>query len=194
MNLLALGTAARSLFALHDPPAVPPRRARAAVLCNPGSVELIYAHRALRHLALRLSRAGMHVVRFDYFGTGDSGGDESTITMEGMQRDVRAAIEAVRDISGAGRVDLLGLRLGANVAALVAEADSGIGSLVLWDAMEHPALPARHPERVLRLVTEPAVPEGEAVQVRGPRCWEEAAAVTGALPVAAYQQIEAWLA
>jgi pimeloyl-ACP methyl ester carboxylesterase len=136
----------------------------------------------------------MHVVRFDYFGTGDSGGEESAVTLAGMQRDVTAAIEAVRDISGAARVELIGLRLGANVAARVAEVDSGIGSLVLWDALDHPALPARVPGRVLRLVTEPAVVESEAVQVRGPRCWEEAAAVTGVLPVTAYQQIEAWLA
>lgn len=194
MNLLPLGTAGRPLFALHDPPSSPASRARAAVLFNPGGAELACAHRALRHLALRLSRRGMHVVRFDYFGTGDSGGEESAVTLEGMQRDAMFVIEAARDLSGSGCVELVGLRLGANVAAHVADAASGIGSLVLWDSVEFPSMPARLPGRVLRLVTEPAVLYGEEVGIRGPRCWEDLATATGALPVAAYQQIEAWLA
>lgn len=193
MNLLPLGTAGREVFALHDPPAVRASRARAAVLCNPGGPELAYAHRALRHLALRLARRGLHVVRFDYFGTGDSGGDDAAVTLEGMRRDVAIALDAARDLSGADRVELVGLRLGANVAALAAAGSSAVGAVVLWDPLEVPPLPAGLAARVLHLVTEPDAAADPAVRIPGPRCWEEFDAATGALPVAAYTQIEAWL-
>ena len=51
------------------------------MLCYPWGSEYIYAHRSLRLLAQRRAAAGIHTLRFDYFGTGDSDGD---IPPEGM--------------------------------------------------------------------------------------------------------------
>ena len=41
------------------------------VLCAPIGQEYMRTHRPLRQLALALADAGLHVLRFDYHGTGD---------------------------------------------------------------------------------------------------------------------------
>jgi pimeloyl-ACP methyl ester carboxylesterase len=134
MNPLFIGTTQRRLFAIHEPPAARSGRPRAAVLCQPWGSEYIYAHRSMRHLAAQLAGASYHTLRFDYFGTGDSAGEPAEVDLAGCESDAGAAIEALKDISGASRVTLIGLRAGANVAAAVAgSAPDDVETLVLWD-------------------------------------------------------------
>lgn len=194
MNVLSLGTARRRLFALHDPAVLAARAMpRAAVICNPGGAELVHAHRSLRHLALRLSRRGFHVLRFDYYGTGDSEGEDGEADPAGMQQDTEFALEAARDIAGVAQVALIGLRLGAGIAAQASLRRSGeVESLVLWDPLQVPELPAGLRQRSLLLVTDGAAVAG-AEAVAAPCCWVESITASGALPVAAFQRMEQWL-
>jgi len=207
VNPFFLGTAERRIFAIHEPAAASSARPRAAVLCYPLGSEYVCAHRSLRHLAARLAKGGFHTLRFDYFGTGDSGGDEGEADAAGMEADVEAAMESVRDIAGTARVALVGLRAGANVAARVAARSPGqVEALVLWDPImsggEGVPLPAP-PTRSLVLVTqrtEAAVAlrsmEGSSVAVEiveAPCPWVETATITGVLPVRSMQRIEEWL-
>lgn len=198
MNLLTLGTGQRRLFAIHDPGQHSGARARAAVICNPIGMEFVYAHRALRHLALRLARRGIDVLRFDYYGTGDSAGAESEVNAAGMRADLLDAIEAIRDAAGAARVILVGLRQGAAVAASVAATHAElVEALVLWDAVDVAPEMSGLPSRTLRLRTAggtsgaPVDPSEE--DIAAPCCWVEEITNTGALPVAVFQRIEAWL-
>jgi pimeloyl-ACP methyl ester carboxylesterase len=134
MNPLFIGTAERRLFGLYEPAASARGRPRAAVLCYPWGMEYIYAHRSMRQLASRLSAAGFHTLRFDYFGTGDSSGEMDQASLVGSNADVEAAIEALQDIAGTSKVVLIGLRVGANIAADVATRHkSEVEALVLWD-------------------------------------------------------------
>jgi len=104
------------------------------VICNPWGAEHIHAHRGLRQLSRRLTRAGFHVLRFDYFGTGDSAGDMTQTDLPGWENDIKSAIAELKSITGSMRVSLIGLRLGATLAAKVAVSlDPGVNSLVLWD-------------------------------------------------------------
>lgn len=136
MNLLTLGSTERSLFAIHEPAAETGGRLRAAVICNPWGEEYTYAHRSLRHLATRLTRSGVHVLRFDYHGTGDSGGDESDVTLAGLESDIGQAVEAAQDVTGARQITLIGLRLGANLAVRGATRVRGdVNALVVWDPL-----------------------------------------------------------
>jgi pimeloyl-ACP methyl ester carboxylesterase len=134
MTPFYFGTDARRLFGIHETAARTGRGTRAAVLCQPWGAEYLNAHRAIRHLALKLAAAGWHALRFDYFGTGDSAGEAMEGDLAGWEADIGLAMAEARDIIGGGPVALIGLRLGATLAARVArQRPRDIHRLVLWD-------------------------------------------------------------
>jgi pimeloyl-ACP methyl ester carboxylesterase len=109
-------------------------KAKGVVICNPVGSEYQYAHRALRHLARLLSSCGCHVLRFDYYGTGDSAGDETEGSLAGWREDIGTAIGELKDSCGVKSVILIGLRVGATLAAEVAaRRPDDVSALVLWD-------------------------------------------------------------
>jgi pimeloyl-ACP methyl ester carboxylesterase len=126
------GPPGRQLFGLHLPPQGEPRH-HAAVLCAPFGQEAIRSHRLLRVLGERLAREGLDVLRFDYFATGDSDGDDAAGTLDGWIEDVRLADREARARSRGGAT-WFGLRLGGTIAALAsARAAIPPQRLVLWD-------------------------------------------------------------
>jgi pimeloyl-ACP methyl ester carboxylesterase len=129
------GTRQRRLYGIYDPGAANgAATSRAVVFCYPWGAEYVYAHRAFRQLAKRLSLAGFYVLRFDYFGTGDSAGDMTEADLSGWENDIEVAVDELIDSTGIKRVALVGLRLGAALAASVAvRQQKVIDSLVLWD-------------------------------------------------------------
>jgi pimeloyl-ACP methyl ester carboxylesterase len=85
-------------------------------------------------LGRQLAARGFNVLRFDYYGSGDSAGNESEVRLSGWREDIAAAIEELKDISAAKGVALIGLRLGASLAAQIAAGcRMDIAALVLWD-------------------------------------------------------------
>ena len=90
-------------------------------------------HGVLRRLALNLARSGIDILRFDYFGVGDSAGESDEIDLDGWRRDIEMAIDELKSMAAVERLTLLGVRLGASLAADVAEARNDINALVLWD-------------------------------------------------------------
>lgn len=136
MNPFYFGTTDRRLFGAHTPARVGARGGsiRAIVLCSPWGQEYLRAHRSMRLLADMLAGAGNDVLRFDYYGTGDSAGDMVDGSVQGWEADIETAIDELKDISGAPKVALVGLRLGATLAARVAvRRRRDVGALVLWD-------------------------------------------------------------
>ena len=125
------GPPGRQLLALHHSPSGEDR-AHGVLLCNPFGQEAIRAHRLLRVVAGRLARAGFHVLRFDYFGTGDSDGDDESVTLAGWVEDVLAASAHLERVSGASRVSWAGLGLGAS-AALLAGSRRPPSRILAWD-------------------------------------------------------------
>ncbi len=133
MKPFFFGDSARPLFGLHHPPSGGPPRRWGVVICNPFGQEYLRAHRSLRELANRLAADGFHVLRFDYYGCGDSAGDSDETTLEQWLLDISAAIAEVREESASPRFALVGLRLGATLAALLAGQRGDVERLVLWD-------------------------------------------------------------
>jgi uncharacterized protein len=133
MTPFYFGVAKRKLFGVLDPAQGKSGKPQAAVICYPWGHEYVYAHRALRHLSLQLADGGFHVLRFDYYGTGDSAGDDFEGQLSGWRQDIAAAIEELKESCGARSVALVGLRLGAALAAEVAVGRQDIAALVLWD-------------------------------------------------------------
>ncbi|HSD86117.1 MAG TPA: alpha/beta fold hydrolase, partial [Kofleriaceae bacterium] len=108
-------------------------RPTAVVLCNPLGDDYVRAHRSLRHLAEDLCAAGFPVLRFDFHGTGDSAGNERDPgRLAAWRRDLGTAIDELRRQSGAAKVAVVGLRLGATIAAEVASQRDDVASVVLW--------------------------------------------------------------
>ena len=104
------------------------------LLCNPFGEEAARAHRIYRVLATQLERAGYACLRFDLSGTGDSAGASEDLSLAQWMRDLSAAAAELQAASGSPRVALMGLRMGATLAALAAT--RGVvrpRHLVLWD-------------------------------------------------------------
>ena len=121
----------QSLFAwLHRAPDTDD--GHGVLICPPIGHEQVHSHRTLRHLADRLAVQGFAVVRLDYHGTGDSdGAAEDPQRLATWLANVRDAVEWLRYEAGCQQISLLGLRLGATLAALYAE-NHEVESLVLW--------------------------------------------------------------
>jgi alpha/beta superfamily hydrolase len=110
------------------------RAGRAVLLCNPFGQEAVRSQRVFRVLADRFARTGCATLRFDYFGTGDSDGDDGDASLDTWCTDVLRADAALRERTGATRTCWLGLRLGATLAALAsARALAPPERLILWD-------------------------------------------------------------
>jgi uncharacterized protein len=136
MRTLFFGAASRKLYGAYHPAvgsAPPGARAQGVVLCYPGVEEYNVSHSAFRKLATLLSRAGLHVLRFDYSGTGDSAGETGASTPEDWVADIRAARAELSDLAGIQSVSLVGFRLGATLAAKAVAGGVPVGDLVLWD-------------------------------------------------------------
>lgn len=133
MSPFYFGTQRRRLFGIYEP-AVSGAGQRAAVLCHPCGAEYVHAHRSMRQLAAKLSEAGFHTLRFDYFGTGDSAGETTDISLDGWENDVEMAMEELKDMVGAAQVALVGLRAGAALASQVAARRAKeVNAIILWD-------------------------------------------------------------
>jgi alpha-beta hydrolase superfamily lysophospholipase len=127
------GAEGRSLFGFYHPPREGPWRGVGVVLCPPIGTDRTRSDRAYRHLAERLAEAGFACLRFDLYGTGDSGGDESAPgLLQAWLDDLGQAIRELRARSGAETISLVGLRLGATLAMLHAAESGPVDSLVLW--------------------------------------------------------------
>lgn len=123
----------RRLFGIYMPAHGSGSSPSAVVVCYPWGQEYLRSHRSLKYLSTLLARSGVDVLRFDYYGTGDSAGDMSDGTLAGWEADIETAIEELKDTTSASRVGLVGLRLGATLAARVAARRNDIDRLALWD-------------------------------------------------------------
>lgn len=104
------------------------------VFCHPFAEEKLWAHRVHVSFARELAARGYAVLRFDHFGHGDSDGLYENATLGRYVEDIDAALAALDErVPEACPVGLLGLRLGASLAAQMAERHPRIQRLVLWD-------------------------------------------------------------
>lgn len=152
MTPLQYGEPQRQLFGFHHPAVGQPRRT-AVLICSSWGLEHMRAYRGLRGLAQRLAAAGFETLRFDYSGTGDSGGHGLDARLEHWLADIRESAQELRDISGADEVAVIGVRFG----ALLTEAarlrlafrarlfvhwdapDSGLGYIALMQKLQEEA-------------------------------------------------------
>jgi amino acid adenylation domain-containing protein len=121
----------QSLFGvLHGARATPVDAA--ALICAPVGHEYVRAHFILQRLARRLAAAGVPVLRFDYYGCGDSLGEGRKACCARWQRDIADAYQELTQRTSARRVTAIGVRLGATLLSNAASR-LDLASVVLWD-------------------------------------------------------------
>ena len=86
------------------------------VIAPPLFEERKSAYAALRRLAQDLTAAGHPVMRFDYRGSGESGGSSGTRRWENLAQDVMSVRKTLAALSGKRDSALVGLRLGGTLA------------------------------------------------------------------------------
>jgi alpha-beta hydrolase superfamily lysophospholipase len=150
---MLIGTSERPLYAIFSA-ASGTRQRRAVVLCAPFGDEYARAHRTGRLLAQRLAAAGAAALRFDYYGTGDSGGDDDEFSPDGAVRDTLAAVAEAQEVGGVRHVTLIGLREGAAAAVRATPLARGVDRLVLWDPVLDAGDVTALPTDTLMLVSE----------------------------------------
>jgi pimeloyl-ACP methyl ester carboxylesterase len=102
------------------------------VLCDPFAEEKKSSQKTLAEMGRALAEAGIPALHFDYRGTGDSGGRFEQFNLDDWRQDICAVVDWVRLRWALGRVGLLGLRLGASLAASGA-AQCRAATLVMWE-------------------------------------------------------------
>jgi pimeloyl-ACP methyl ester carboxylesterase len=100
------------------------------LLCGALNHEILPVHQSWHALATTIANAGFSVLRFDYHGTGDSiGDDREPGRVEAWFRSIHAAAHFMREELGFETLDIIGIRLGAMLAALSAR-EIGVERLV----------------------------------------------------------------
>lgn len=132
MTALFFGDSHSQLFGFVHEPAVDAERGHGVLIFPPVAQEHVRSHWALRQVAATLARAGYHVLRFDWFGVGDSAGELAEATLARWSQDAETAAQELKDATGVRRFSIVGLRLGATLACL-AQKQLRARDLVLWD-------------------------------------------------------------
>ena len=104
----------------------------AVLICQPTGHEYERSHRAMRQLAVQSAKKGLSAMRFDYHSTGDSAGNCEALGWSRMRQDIQQAIRHCCEKTGVERLTVVGLRLGATLAAQLVGSCAEIDSLVLY--------------------------------------------------------------
>lgn len=126
------GTDDRLFGTYHAPPLREDRRC-GIVFCYPIGQEHIRSYRLFQQLAEQVSSLGYHVLRFDYFATGDSIGTNEEGYPVQWQDDILQAVEELKNSGDVDKISLIGLRFGASLAALAGSGLGKVHSIVLWE-------------------------------------------------------------
>lgn len=105
------------------------------LICSSLHADFLGNYRKEVLLARALCRRGLAVQRFQYRGTGNSGGKPEDVTFETLAEDAGTSLEHLRQRCGLDQVGCFGTRMG----ALVAANQAGDVPLALWE----PVLEAR---------------------------------------------------
>ncbi|MBU8974938.1 MULTISPECIES: hypothetical protein [unclassified Lysobacter] len=128
------GAADRHLFGLlHECDGAAASTDHALLVCAPLLQDGIRSHRALWALAEAVGQHGVPTLTFDWFGTGDSAGEDTALTLPGMLDDLQQASSELLRRSEVPRLHWLALRSAALPLFAHLERSAEPAEVVLWD-------------------------------------------------------------
>lgn len=107
-------------------------RRRAVVCCAPLFEEKLWSHRVIVNFARFLAQRGIGVVRFDYFGDGESEGLFEEASVATRMADIADAVTFCRQQLAPDEVYLHGLTYGATLAIATASEADPVTGVVAW--------------------------------------------------------------
>lgn len=151
-------TARGPAFACYHPPAGAVRDV-AVLVCDPFGSDRMNLHLCQRALALELAASGFPVLRVDYWGTCDSGGDpREPGQVDAWLATLHEAADWLLRTSSCSGLGCFGARLGGTIAAAFAAQRSDVRSLALWDPHPDGAAFLRELRAFRALRGEPSAP------------------------------------
>ncbi|GGA81145.1 serine aminopeptidase domain-containing protein [Puia dinghuensis] len=127
------GVTGRYLFTYAHYPEV--LTGQAFVFLNPILDEKKKVHNFQAEVARALCGCGYMVFRFDYYGTGDSGGELFELDLNETMNDMLFLLEYIKSLHTITDLRLLGIRFGADLAVLLAEKQRQINGLFLIEPL-----------------------------------------------------------
>jgi len=105
---------------------------RGVVICGAHGDEELFSHRAILVLASEIARQGLPCLRFDYRGTGNSIDDDLMPgRVEAWRGSVVDAAAYLRSATGVSEIALVGIGIGAMLAALAAPSIADLHSIAM---------------------------------------------------------------
>ncbi|MCM8784720.1 MAG: alpha/beta hydrolase [Candidatus Omnitrophica bacterium] len=100
------------------------------------------SHFLFTKLARRLCKEGISVLRFDFYGSGDSEGDFEEMTLETEMEDGEKALQFLRTFNfiDKQKIGICGLSMGAVTATYVCSKFQEIKGLCLWSPLAFPKI------------------------------------------------------
>ena len=121
----------KNIFAvLHTPRSI--TKKKGIIFIHPYAEEKQYIDRIFVHFARLLCSRGYFVMRFDFYGCGDSEGNFEELTFESQISDIQSISNQFTRDTGIGEISLFGVRLGASIAIQYAGIDKNVSDLILW--------------------------------------------------------------
>lgn len=123
-----------TLYGAYHPPSPDAQGPETALLiCQGIGYEYMRAYRACWQMAETAAARNAHVLRFDYRGTGDSQGRQHDASWAEWIANTREAIAWLQHTTALSHVRILGVRVGALIAAAASAGDIDRRRLLFWD-------------------------------------------------------------
>lgn len=127
------------IYAVYHEPDLTADRNQAVLLVYPDGQEYMRSHRLYLQIAKELSRAGFHVLRFDFYGTGDSSGNHAKASLARWQDNIGRSAEELIAVSGTRSLSIFATRLGASIASGVGISSAQLQHFIALDPVIKPA-------------------------------------------------------
>ncbi len=105
----------------------------AILMLNPLFEEKKRSHRFQTEVSFELSRLGNKIFRFDYYGTGDSGGELYDFDLDQCLEDINYIIDYILLKKGVKQVILFGIRFGADISIYYTSLYNKVNKLILFE-------------------------------------------------------------
>lgn len=133
MSPFYFGESANRLFGVYSPAHPARDRRKALLICAASFQDYMRTHRQLKQLAVKLSGQGIHVLRFDYSGCGDSAGSWEDTNVDDWVKSIEQAAVELQALSMVDNLSFLGVRFGASLLNLANLNAFPAKRYVLWD-------------------------------------------------------------